>query len=82
MNKNKHLKKETKLIKIERNLYIASVLLFLSSIIINILNIIYYPYLINGLILELNILMICICTYSLLKNQKKINLLKDKRIKN
>ena len=83
MNQKEHLrkiKKETKLVKIERNIYIMCSILFLSTIIINILNIIYHPYLINGIILELNIIMISICTYTFIKKQEKINLLEDKKL--
>ena len=83
MNQKEHLrkiKKETKLVKIERNIYIMCSILFLSTVIINILNIIYHPYLINGIILELNIIMISICTYTFIKKQEKINLLEDKKL--
>ena len=83
MNQKEHLrkiKKETKLVKIERNIYIMCSILFLSTVIINIINIIYHPYLINGIILELNIIMISICTYTFIKKQEKINLLEDKKL--
>lgn len=83
MNQKEHLrkiKKETKLVKIERNIYIMCSILFLSTVIINILNIIYHPYLLNGIILELNIIMISICTYTFIKKQEKINLLEDKKL--
>ena len=83
MNQKEHIKKikkETKLVKIERNIYIMCSILFLSTVIINILNIIYHPYLINGIILELNIIMISICTYTFIKKQEKINLLEDKKL--
>ena len=66
-----NLNKETKLVKIERNIYIVCSILFLSTVVINILNIIYHPYLINGIILELNIIMISICTYTFIKKQEK-----------
>lgn len=74
------LKKEEKITKIERNLYLLSSILFLTTIIINILNIIYYPYLLNGLILEINILMISICTYLFIKKQKKVMELEDQKL--
>ena len=74
------LKKEEKLTKLERNLYLLSSILFLTTIIINILNIIYYPYLLNGLILEINILMISICTYLFIKKQKKVMEQEDKKL--
>ena len=74
------LKKEEKVTKLERNLYLLSSILFLTTIIINILNIIYYPYLLNGLILEINILMISICTYLFIKKQKKVIELEDKKL--
>ena len=83
MNQKEHLrkiKKETKLVKIERNIYIMCSILFLSTVIINIINIIYHPYLINEIILELNIIMISICTYTFIKKQEKINLLEDKKL--
>ena len=76
----KKITKETKIIKLERNLYIISSVLFLSTTIINILNIIYYPNLLNGIILELNILMICLCTYLFIKKQEKLNNLEDEKI--
>ena len=41
----RRIKKEEKIAKIERNIYLISSLLFFTTIIINILNIIYYPYL-------------------------------------
>ncbi len=75
-----NLNKETKLVKIERNIYIVCSILFLSTVVINILNIIYHPYLINGIILELNIIMISICTYTFIKKQEKINILEDKKL--
>lgn len=74
------LKKEEKVTKLERNLYLLSSILFLTTIIINILNIIYYPYLLNGLILEINILMISICTYLFIKKQKKVMELEDQKL--
>lgn len=74
------LKKEEKITKIERNLYLLSSILFLTTIIINILNIIYYPYLLNGFILEINILMISICTYLFIKKQKKVIELEDQKL--
>ena len=52
------LKIEERRTKLERNIYFISGMLFLSTVIINILNIIYYPYLLNGLVLEINIFMI------------------------
>lgn len=74
------LRKEEKVTKLERNLYLLSSILFLTTIIINILNIIYYPYLLNGLILEINILMISICTYLFIKKQKKVMELEDQKL--
>ena len=76
----KKITRETTMIRLERNLYIISSVLFLSTTIINILNIIYYPYLLNGIILELNILMICLCTYLFIKKQEKLNNLEDEKI--
>ena len=74
------LKIEERRTKLERNIYFISGMLFLSSVIINILNIIYYPYLLNGLVLEINIFMIFICGYLFLKKQKKLSSLEDKKI--
>jgi thiamine transporter ThiT len=78
--KLRKIKKEEKVAKLERNLYFISGILFLTTIIINILNIIYYPYLLNGLILEINIFMICICMYLFIKKQKKITKLEDEKL--
>ncbi len=76
----RRIKKEEKIAKIERNIYLISSLLFFTTIIINILNIIYYPYLWNGLILEINIFMIIICLYFSVKKQQKVSKLEDKRL--
>ncbi len=78
--KLREIKKEEKETIIERNIYIISTILLLSTIIINILNIINYPYLINGLVLEINILVICYCIYCLSKKQKQIYNIKDQKI--
>ena len=51
----KKIKKEINLTKLETKLYLSSIILFIFTIIINILNLIYYPYLLKGLILEINI---------------------------
>lgn len=74
------LKKREKLIKIERNIYLVSTLLFFVTVIINIINIINYPYILNGLILEINILMILGCGYLFIKKHKKIISLEDEKI--
>lgn len=76
----RRIRKEEKIAKIERNIYLISSLLFFTTIIINILNIIYYPYLWNGLILEINIFMIIICLYFSVKKQQKVSKLEDKRL--
>ena len=73
-----NLKKST---IIERNLYILSSIFLLSTIIINMLTIIYYPYLLNGLILEINILFILLCIYLLIKKQQQINIIKLQLLK-
>lgn len=83
MNKRetlKNLKKKKILTKVERNLYFISSILFLSTIIINIMNIFYYPYLINGLILEINICIIIICFYLTIKKQQKLLILEDETL--
>lgn len=74
------IKREEKRTKIERNIYLVSSILFLSTVVINILNIINYPYLLNGFILEINIFMIFVCTYLFFLKQRKINDLEDKKI--
>ena len=74
------IKKIEKSTIIERNIYIISTLFLLSTIIINILNIIYYPYIINGIVLETNILFVSFCIYLLLKKQKQNNKLKTKKL--
>lgn len=66
--------------KLERNIYFISGMLFLSTVIINILNIIYNPYLLNGLILEINIFMIFVCGYLFLNKQRRLNNLEDEKI--
>lgn len=83
MNKKeqlKQLKKETKKEKINRTLYATSTLLFIFTIIMNLINIIYNPYLLNGLILEINITIIGFCLFSWIKSQKKITNLKEKEL--
>ena len=74
------LKKREKLIKIERNIYLVSTLLFFCTVIINIINIINYPYILNGLILEINILMILGCGYLFIQKHRKIIALEDEKI--
>ena len=54
----KLVKKRKKKEKIARNLYASSTILFLLTTIINIINLVYNPYLLNGLILEINIVII------------------------
>lgn len=79
MNKDRNLNEE-KVLKIERNLYCISAILFFNTVIVNILNIIYYPYLLNGLFLEVNIFMVGICLYLLFKKQKKLTEIENKKI--
>jgi len=76
----KQIKKETKKEKLNRNLYASSALLFLFTITMNLINIIYNPYLLNGLILEINIAIIIYCLYSWIKTQRKITLLKEEEL--
>lgn len=83
MNKReqlKSIKNETKKEKITRNLYASSTLLFLFTITMNLINIIYNPYLLNGLILEINIAIIGYCIYSWIKSQRKITSLKEEEL--
>ncbi len=77
--KLRELNSKKKITILERNIYILSSLLLLSTIIINILNIIYYPILINGVILEVNILIICFCIYSIILKQNQIFTLENKK---
>ena len=70
----KLVKKKTKKEKITRNLYAT------SSIILNTINIIHNPYLLNGLILEINIAIIIYCIYSWIKSQKTISNLKEEEL--
>ena len=76
----KLIKQETKKEKISRNLYATSTLLFLFTITMNLINIIYNPYLLNGLILEINIAIIVYCLYSWIKSQRKITYLKEEEL--
>ena len=80
MTKNeqlKLLKRETKKLKFSRNLYATSTLLFVLTVIMNTINIVYNPYLLNGFILEINILVIVYCLYSWIQSQRKITILKE-----
>ena len=74
------IKKDKTLKKINRNLYMISTCIFIFTIIINIINIIYNPYLLNGLILEINLGIIAFCLYSWIKFQKELNILKEKEL--
>lgn len=78
MNKINKLTKEINITKIERNIYLLSSILLISTIIINILNLIYYPYLLNGLILEVNILILVISYLIYIKKRKQTLKLEDK----
>ena len=78
MNKINKLTKEINITKIERNIYLLSSILLISTIIINILNLFYYPYLLNGLILEINILILVILYLIYIKKRKQILKLEDK----
>ena len=78
MNKINKLTKEINITKIERNIYLLSSILLISTIIINILNLFYYPYLLNGLILEINILILTILYLIYIKKRKQIFKLEDK----
>lgn len=78
MNKINKLTKEINITKIERNIYLLSSILLISTIIINILNLFYYPYLLNGLILEINILILVIIYLIYIKKRKQILKLEDK----
>ena len=76
----KLIKKRKKKEKITRNLYASSTILFLLTIIVNIINIFYSPYLLNGLILEINIAIIIYCIYSWIKSQKSISNLNEEEL--
>ena len=78
MNKINKLTKEINITKIERNIYLLSSILLISTIIINILNLFYYPYLLNGLILEINILILVILYLIYIKKRKQTLKLEDK----
>lgn len=78
MNKINKLTKEINITKIERNIYLLSSILLISTIIINILNLFYYPYLLNGLILEVNILILVISYLIYIKKRKQTLKLEDK----
>lgn len=76
----KLVKKKTKKEKITRNLYATSSIIFLFTIILNTINLVYNPYLLNGLILEINIAIIIYCIYSWIKSQKTISNLKEEEL--
>ena len=76
----KKLKRIEKKTKLERNIFFISSTLFFLTVIINIIDICYSPYLINGLILEINILMIFLCGYLFIKKQQKLALIADEKI--
>ena len=78
MNKINKLTKEINITKIERNIYLLSSILLISTIVINILNLFYYPYLLNGLILEVNILILVISYLIYIKKRKQTLKLEDK----
>jgi len=78
--KLKTIKKETQKEKLNRNLYAISTLLFVFTISMNLINIIYNPYLLNGLILEINIGIIAFFIYAWIKSEKKLSLLKDEEL--
>lgn len=74
------IKKEGRREKINRNLFATSTIIFIFTIILNIINIINNPYLLNGLILEINIGIIIFCLYSWIKLQQRVNILKEKEL--
>ena len=76
--KYKKIKKEQKLLKIELTTYILSIILLLTTIILNLNITINTPSLKNGIILETNIIFIIICIYKYIINKKKISLINDK----
>lgn len=83
MSKREQLKlvrKRKKKEKIARNLYASSTILFLLTTTINIINLVHNPYLLNGLILEINIAIIIYCIYSWIKSQKTISNLKEEEL--
>ena len=80
INNLSKIKRDKIVKKINRDLFIASTLIFLLTITINIINITYYPYLLNGFILEINIIITLFCLKSWIKIQKEINILKEKEL--
>ncbi len=74
------LKKEKRREKINRNLFATSTIIFIFTIALNIINIVYNPHLLNGLILEINIAIIVFCLYSWIKLQQRISILKEKEL--
>lgn len=76
----KQIKRLTKKEKISRNLYASSTLLFVFTVAMNLVNIIYSPYLLNGLILEINIAIIGYCLFSWIKSQRRITMLKEEEL--
>lgn len=78
--KLRQIKKEKTKIRINRNLYASSTIIFIFTVIINLINIIYNPYLLNGLILEINIAISIYCLYSWIKSQQKISTLKEQEL--
>lgn len=75
-----YLLKKVRVVKIERDIYFVCMILFFITISINVISIMYYPYLFNGLILEINILLFLVCCFLFRKTQKMIGILEDKRI--
>ena len=74
------LKKDKKLKIINRNLYASSIIIFIFTIIINIINLVYNPFLLNGLILEINIAVASFSIYLYIKMQKEIDILNEKEL--
>lgn len=74
------LKNEERMVKLERNIYFVCCFLFVLTVLINIVNIINYPYILNGLILEINIFMVLLCSYLFFQKQKRIIFLSDEMI--
>ena len=74
----KKITKEIYITNIEKKIYLISSILLILTTIININTIIYYPYLLNGLILEINILLYIILIIIFNKKNKQLLYLKDR----